>query len=140
MGRPTTPLLTVDCVAYLEGGVVLIRRANPPFAGGYALPGGFVDLGETVERACARELAEETGLVVRPEALRLVGVYSAPERDPRGHTVSVAFTVQAGGQTPRAGDDAAAVAVIADWGALELAFDHRRILEDAERLWLQDQD
>ena len=73
-----------------DGRIVLIRRQNDPFKDGYALPGGFVDIGETVEAACRREVLEETGLSVG--ALKLVGVYSDPRRDPRGHSVSVAFT------------------------------------------------
>ena len=79
-----------DCVIFdPEGRVLLIRRGQPPYAGAYALPGGFVEIGETVEAACRRERLEETGIEVG--ALRLVGVYSDPARDPRGHTVSVAY-------------------------------------------------
>lgn len=88
MAKPVTPLLTVDCVAFdSRGRVLLIRRGKPPFAGRLALPGGFVDVGETVEDACRREIEEEAGVNVRD--LALVGVYSAPDRDPRGHTASV---------------------------------------------------
>lgn len=136
-----TPLLTVDCVIVADGGgdgvggVVLIRRGRPPFLGHHALPGGFVDLGETVEAACVREVAEETGLTLDPAALRLVGVYSDPRRDPRGHSVSVAFTARASTAGLAAGDDAAAAEVVTDWRACDLAFDHAQILEDALQLW-----
>src|SRR5690606_25444502 len=86
---PTSPALTADCVVFDgEGRLLLIRRRNEPYAGRYALPGGFVEAGERVEAAALRELKEETG--VAGEIERLIGVYSDPERDPRGHTVSVA--------------------------------------------------
>lgn len=90
MPPPKTPLLTVDCVVLNpRGEVLLIERKNEPFRGHFALPGGFVDIGETVEDACRRELMEETG--VKAGKLTLVGVYSDPNRDPRGHTASVVF-------------------------------------------------
>lgn len=132
--RPVTPKLTADCVCIdPRGRVLLVRRANPPFAGSYALPGGFVDVGETVEDACRRELAEETGLEARK--LELVGVYSDPHRDPRGHTVSVVFLARMrSAALPRAGDDAAAAEWVANWRRETLAFDHARILGDAMRL------
>ena len=133
MPRPVTPLLTVDCVVLdSERHVLLIRRGHPPFEGAYALPGGFVEVGETAEDACRRELLEETG--VRAGKLRLVGVYSEPSRDPRGHTVSIAYLARVGRRTARAGDDAAAAEWIADWRKLPLAFDHALILKDAVRL------
>jgi 8-oxo-dGTP diphosphatase len=133
MAKPVTPLLTVDCIALdSRGRVLLIRRKNPPFEGQYALPGGFVDVGETVEAACRRELLEETG--VRAGKLRLVGVYSDPARDPRGHTVSVVFLTRVGRATAKAGDDAADVAWAANWHTLPLAFDHAQILSDGMRM------
>src|SRR6185295_11396353 len=90
MPLPRTPLLTVDCVVVdRRGWLLLVRRGQPPFRGMRALPGGFVEIGETVEQACRRELREETG--VRAGRMRLIGVYSDPGRDPRGHTCSVAF-------------------------------------------------
>lgn len=128
--RPVTPLLTVDCVALDGAGrVLLIRRRNAPFAGAYALPGGFVDVGETVEDACRRELLEETS--VRAGKLHLVGVYSDPRRDPRGHTVSVAFATRVRTQAAEAGDDAASLAWVKDWRTEKLAFDHAEVLRDA---------
>lgn len=132
---PQTPALTTDCVVFdATGRVLLIRRKHPPFQGHYALPGGFVEIGETVEAACARELLEETGLRVGP--LKPVGVFSDPKRDPRGHTVSVAFTARLDHEvSPVAGDDAAVAAWISDWHAVELAFDHAEILRQAEQVW-----
>ncbi|MEX0730692.1 MAG: NUDIX hydrolase [Aquisalimonadaceae bacterium] len=127
--RPVTPLLAADCIIRLDGRsdrIVLIERANPPY--GFAIPGGFVDVGETVEAAAIREAREEVGLNVH---LRLMlGLYSAPDRDPRGHTASAVYIADAEG-TPRADDDAAAVFILdpAD-RSLALAFDHRLILDD----------
>ena len=89
-----TPALTVDCVIFRGEDVVLIRRAFEPFKGWYALPGGFVDVGESVEQACVRELLEETGLSVDKDELKLIGIYSDPSRDARRHTVSAAFLGQ----------------------------------------------
>jgi 8-oxo-dGTP diphosphatase len=133
MALPKTPALTADCVAIdARGRVLLVRRGNPPFKGRYALPGGFVEIGETVEDACRRELREETG--VEAGRLDLVGIYSDPERDPRGHTCSAAFLARVGRAAATAGDDAAAVAWVEDWSQLPLAFDHARILQDAQRL------
>jgi 8-oxo-dGTP diphosphatase len=133
MPRPRTPELSVDVVIELTDRpgrpIVLIRRAHPP--AGYALPGGFVDLGETVEQAAVREAREETGLEVRLGAL--VGVYSDPARDPRGHTVSVVYRATADGD-PAAGDDAAQVLVTDPESAPPLAFDHDRILADYLKL------
>ena len=128
LAGPETPKLMVDVVIASEEGIVLIRRAGDPFEGQWALPGGFVGVGETVESAATREAAEETGLAV--ELARLVGVYSDPERDPRGHNVSVAFLARVVGGDLVAATDAAEVAVL-DPDSVELAFDHRRIVADA---------
>src|SRR3712207_6497696 len=118
----------VDVVIPSGEGVVLIRRASDPFQGQWALPGGFVEVGETVETAATREAAEETGLAV--ELAGLVGVYSEPDRDPRGHNVSVAFLARVLSGDLVAATDAAEVAVL-DPDSVELAFDHRRIIADA---------
>lgn len=126
----STPRIAADCVVFNPAGrLLVIRRANPPFAGQLALPGGFVEAGESVDSACRRELFEETGLTVG--ALRLVGVYSEPGRDPRGPVVSIAYLARVGDVEPRAGDDAAATQWIAPEEAKGLAFDHDHIVADA---------
>ena len=128
---PKGPALTVDCVCFDgRGRLLLIRRANPPFRGAYALPGGFVEAGETVENACRRELYEETGL--EAGELELVGVFSDPARDPRGPTASVVFASLIEGAEPRAGSDAAAAEWVAEWREQDLAFDHAEIAAAAE--------
>jgi 8-oxo-dGTP diphosphatase len=133
MAAPKTPLLTVDCVLFDKTGrVLLIRRQNPPFKGQYALPGGFVDVGETVEDACRREMLEETS--VKVGRLTLVGVYSDPKRDPRGHTCSVVFLARSWRGKVIAGDDAADAEWVKGWRRAQVAFDHSRILADAARL------
>jgi 8-oxo-dGTP diphosphatase len=138
MPLPKTPALTTDCVVFdNEGLVLLVRRARPPFKGYYALPGGFVDIGETVEQACRRELMEETG--VKVGRLRLVGVYSDPKRDPRGHSCSVAFVTQLFRARAKAGDDAEAAQWVLKWSRLKLAFDHAKILTAAERMLAKEQ-
>jgi len=126
--------LTTDCVIF-DGAarVLLIRRKNEPFKGAYALPGGFIDIGETTEAACRREVLEEAGIVV--DRLALVGVYSDPKRDPRGHTVSIAYTTRfAEAPSPRAGSDAEAAEWVKDWKTKKLAFDHALIIADAEKM------
>lgn len=133
MGFPATPALTVDCIVVdALHRVLLIRRGHPPFKDAYALPGGFVDVGETVEDACRRELLEETG--VKAGKLTLVGVYSDPSRDPRGHTCSVAFLSRVKAAAAVAGDDAAAAEWLPISKRVGMAFDHARILRDARRL------
>ncbi len=133
MARPVTPLLAVDCVVIdAKGRVLLVRRANPPFQGQLALPGGFVDVGESVEDACRRELMEETG--VKVAKLVLVGVYSDPARDPRGHTVAVVFLTRLRSAKAIAGDDAAAVEWVGNWRRETLAFDHAQIIRDAMKM------
>ncbi len=125
MSKPVTPLLTVDILIVQSGKIVLIQRRNPPFQGHWALPGGFVDVGETVEEAAVREANEETGLDV--ELQGLVGVFSDPDRDPRGHTVSICFAALGQG-TPRASSDAQDVALFDLDELPALAFDHQHIV------------
>ncbi|BBO66500.1 NUDIX hydrolase [Desulfosarcina alkanivorans] len=120
------PLSTVDIIIEVEGGIVLIQRKNPPF--GWAIPGGFLDWGETVEACAVREAREETGLAVRLEDL--LYVYSNPDRDPRHHTITTVFVASADGR-PVAADDAKDAGVFTV-GRLPapLAFDHGQILKD----------
>jgi ADP-ribose pyrophosphatase YjhB (NUDIX family) len=124
--NPRNPYPTVDVIIELGSGIVLVKRRNPP--DGWALPGGFVDYGESVEAAAVREAREETGLDV--ELTALLGVYSDPGRDPRFHTVSTVFVGRAGGE-PRGGDDAAEARVF-DPVSLPspMAFDHASIIGD----------
>jgi 8-oxo-dGTP diphosphatase len=127
---PRTAALTVDALIVDPArGVVLIRRRNPPFAGAWALPGGFVELDESCETACRREAAEETGLEI--ELRGLVGVYSRPGRDPRGPTASVAYLCRVVGGELRAGDDAGDARWFTDLRHVSLAFDHAEVLADA---------
>lgn len=133
MGRPETPALAADVIIELADRpgrpIVLIERRNPPH--GYAIPGGFVDVGESLERAAVREAREETGLEVSLRAL--LGCYSQPDRDPRGHTVSAVYVGEARGE-PRAMDDARALDIYTLQTLPEpLAFDHALILEDYRR-------
>ena len=129
MAGPETPKLMVDVVVPSEEGhVLLIRRGSDPYEGQWALPGGFVEVGETLEAAAAREAEEETGLEV--EIIRLVGVYSDPDRDPRGHNVSVAYLARAQQGEPSGASDAAEAAFL-DPSMVELAFDHEKIVADA---------
>ena len=121
------PIPTVDVIIETaDGRIVLIRRKNPP--AGWALPGGFVDYGESLEDAAAREAREETGLEV--ELVHQLHTYSDPARDPRHHTITTVYVARGRG-CPRAADDALEIALV-DKGGLpaEIAFDHGRILED----------
>jgi 8-oxo-dGTP diphosphatase len=130
--RYRNPALTVDAVWIQRGRLLLVRRARPPFRGRWALPGGFVNYRETVEAALTRELREETGLVGRPGAI--VGVYSGPDRDPRKPTTTVVYLVRGRAGPPRGGDDAAEAAWVSLLELPPLAFDHSRIVQDAQRL------
>ncbi|MHA1581139.1 MAG: NUDIX domain-containing protein [Candidatus Baldrarchaeia archaeon] len=128
-----TPTLTVDAIIKInDNKIVLVKRKNPPYKGWWALPGGIVEYGETVEEAVKREVKEETGLEVEIE--KLVNVYSDPNRDPRGHFVSICFLCRKVGGVLKAATDAAEVSVFSlkEVGNLKLAFDHRKMLEDAK--------
>ncbi len=138
------PKTTIDAIILEEPeSIVLIKRRNPPFKDEWALPGGFVELGERVEDAVIREAKEETGLAI--EIIKLVGVYSDPNRDPRGHTISIAYLCKKRntGDKPKAGSDAKEAKSVTrnEFAQLKLAFDHNIIVQDAlkianqEKLW-----
>lgn len=121
-----SPRVTVDIIIEIDDGIILIKRKNPPY--GWAIPGGFVDYGESMESAAVREAKEETGLDI--ENLRQFHTYSEPGRDPRGHTISTVFIARSSG-TPKASDDAAEIGIFTkDNLPQDLAFDHRKILDD----------
>lgn len=126
MEKPVTPLVTVDIIIEYEDGIVLVERRNEPH--GWALPGGFVDVGETLEGAAVREAREETSLHV--ELRELFYAYGNPTRDRRGHTVSIVYIGEGSGSLK--GADDAKTAAIFSYGNLpdHLAFDHRRIIAD----------
>ena len=121
------PFTTVDAIIELNDGIVLVQRSNPPF--GLALPGGFVDYGESLEEAVIREAKEETGLDLTD--IKQFHTYSQANRDPRFHTIGTVFIAKAKGK-PKAGDDAAAIKVVklSESKDLNFAFDHKKILED----------
>ena len=123
------PKLTVDGVVIKNSKILLIRRKNEPFKGKWSLPGGFVEYGETVENAVVRELSEETNLSVGIK--ELLGVYSSPDRDPRGHTVTVAFLMDVVSGDAKGGDDADEAKFFELQSLPELSFDHDKIIKDA---------
>ena len=125
------PLVAVDAVLVENGRLLVVIRGRGPFRGLPALPGGRVELGESTESAVAREVLEETGLTVRIASL--VGVYSYPRRDPRGHTISIAYEVIRVRGAPKAGTDAAEVAWVDLAPPPRLAFDHSEIVADYVR-------
>jgi 8-oxo-dGTP diphosphatase len=129
MSRPVTPAIAVDAIIELVDRpgrpIVLIERRNPPH--GWAIPGGFVDIGETLEAAVIREAREETSLDVTLKCL--LGIYSNPDRDPRGHTVTPVYIAEARGE-PIAADDAASLDVFDPHACPVLAFDHNVIMAD----------
>ena len=115
----------MDIIIEVEGGIVLVERRNLPY--GWAIPGGFVDYGESLEKAAVREAKEETGLIVN--LVNQMHTYSNPDRDPRQHTISTVFIATATG-TPCAGDDAASVKIFSREDIPALVFDHETILSD----------
>jgi 8-oxo-dGTP diphosphatase len=120
--------LTVDTIIeYPDGDIVLVKRKNDPFKGLWCMPGGMVEENETVEQAAIREAKEETGLDI--QLTHLVGVFSDPDRDPRGHYISVTFHAVPVGGHLQAGSDAGEVTKISSYEVTLLAFDHRKILD-----------
>jgi 8-oxo-dGTP diphosphatase len=130
MTKYSNPTPTVDVILQRDSKVLMVRRKKEPFKDRLALPGGFVNEGETVEEAMRREAMEETSLQVEP--IDLLGVYSDPKRDPRRHIVTVVFIGIIVGGSSRAGDDAASIewVEIADIERQQIAFDHAQILHD----------
>jgi 8-oxo-dGTP diphosphatase len=122
------PTLTVDGIVVLDGQIVLIQRGRDPHQGKHALPGGIVEYGETVERAIVREMEEETGL--KTEILDIVGIYSQPHRDPRGHFISICFLLRKLSGDLVGGDDAASAGLYPLDQLPPLAFDHADMIAD----------
>ena len=131
MSKYKTPSLTADIFIFDEDfNFILIKRLNDPYKDCWALPGGFVEYGETVETAAIREAKEETSIDV--ELIDLVNVYSKPDRDPRGHTVTVAFIAKGDLNTRKADSDAKEIGIFSydEIGEMDIAFDHRQIIND----------
>ena len=126
-----SPCLTVDGIILYKNKIVLIKRKNPPFKSYYALPGGFVNYGETVENAVIREVKEETGFETKIK--NLFGVYSEPGRDPRGHTVTIVYELNVTAGKMKPGSDAKNVKLFSLNNLPELAFDHKKILKDFKK-------
>ena len=126
-----SPKITVDGVVFTDNEILLIQRKNPPFQGRWALPGGFVEYGETTENAVLREVKEETGLDTA--IISLLGVYSDPQRDPRGHTISIVYLLKTIKGEPIGGDDALKAAFHSIESLPTLSFDHEIIIKDAIR-------
>lgn len=125
------PSIAVDGILIKNNKILLIKRKNEPFKGKWALPGGFVEYGERVEEAVLREFEEEVG--IKAKIKRLLGVYSDPNRDPRGHVISVVFLLEGEG-IPKAGDDAKDAKFFDLDDLPPLAFDHDKIIRDAIKL------
>ncbi len=125
-----SPKLTVDGVIIKQDKVLLIKRKKDPFKGMWALPGGFVEYNETTTDAVIREIKEETGL--QTQIRTLLGVYSDPKRDPRGHTVSVVYLLEKVGGEMQAADDAEQTSYFSFQKLPPLAFDHEKIISDMQ--------
>ncbi len=123
-----SPKLTVDGIVLKNGKILLIKRKNQPFEGKWALPGGFVEYGEKTEAATVREVFEETGL--KTKINHLVGVYSDPNRDPRGHTVSIVYVLDICNGELKSGDDACDAKFFDLKNLPDLSFDHEGIIKD----------
>ena len=122
------PAVTVDMILEKDGNLLLVKRKKDPFKGFLCIPGGFVNMGERVEEAAKREALEETNLNVEPTDI--LGIYSDPQRDPRGHTISITFVGKITNGDAKAGDDADSIEWISIDDERHLAFDHHKILQD----------
>lgn len=129
MGELNHIAVAVDAIIIKEDKILLVKRENNPFKNHWALPGGFVNIGESVEEAVLREIEEETSLTA--SITKLIGLYSKPNRDPRGHVISIVFSMKANG-TPKAGDDASKTIYFSkeEIQGLDIAFDHKDIIFD----------
>ena len=128
------PKITADGIIINDDEIVLIKRKNDPFKGKWALPGGYVEYGESTEEAVKREVFEETGL--KTNISKLVGVYSDPSRDPRGHTITVVYLLNALDWEFRAGDDASDVKLFKLQNLPDLSFDHELIIKEVKKRFL----
>jgi len=126
-----SPKLTVDGVVIKDKKILLIKRKKQPFKGKWALPGGFVEYGEKTEDATVREVLEETGL--KTKISHLVGVYSDPDRDPRGHTITVVYLLEICNGSLKSGDDVSDVKFFDLNHLPDLSFDHYDIIKDVLR-------
>ena len=124
------PIPTVDAIIQKSSSILLVKRKKDPYKNQFALPGGFVNEGETIEEAIEREVYEETSLEVHP--IDILGVYSDPKRDPRGHMMTVVFIVLVIRGTPTAGDDAKEISwiPIEKLNDIKIAFDHKLVIHD----------
>jgi len=127
-----SPKITVDGIIIKDGEILLVKRKNDPFKGKWALPGGFVEYGEKTEDAVVREVLEETGL--KATVYKTIGVYSDPNRDPRGHTITVVYKLDIKGGKLKSGDDASDAKFFDVNQLPELSFDHNKIIENVLRM------
>jgi len=127
-----SPKITVDGIIIKGGEILLVKRKNDPFKGKWALPGGFVEYGEKTEDAVVREVLEETGL--KATVYKTIGVYSDPNRDPRGHTITVVYKLDIKGGKLKSGDDASDAKFFDVNQLPELSFDHNKIIENVLRM------
>lgn len=132
--KPYTPGVTADAIVEKDKSILLVKRKNPPYKGCWAIPGGFLETGEeSLERTSTRELWEETNLVARIEDVELLGVYSNPDRDPRGHIIAHVYIIKKFSGEVKANDDAEEARFFPLRNLPKLAFDHKKILEDYRR-------
>lgn len=131
MAEYKNPAATADIIVENQEKILLVKRKNPPYQNMWALPGGFLNCDkETLEEAAKRELEEETGLEVELRDLELVGVYSSPDRDPRGHVITHVYVAKKYEGEAKAGDDAGEARFFSLNSLPQLAFDHRKAIAD----------